>query len=107
LPPFQADPEGTDLKAVNTAVTPAKAPADQGGAYPPTPEALNPGNFAEYQKIREKFAIPYDGLRHTAISAFVSKSGQIGLAAQEFGNSETAIRRRYLCCDVDRMVVEL
>jgi hypothetical protein len=64
--------------------------------YPPTPEALNPGNFPEYQKIREKFAIPFDGLRHTAISAFIAKHGSIALAAQEFGNSETVIRRRYL-----------
>lgn len=64
--------------------------------YPPTPLALNPGDFAAYTKIRRRFSIPHDGLRHTAISGFVAAGGTLTDAALEFGTSERIIRLHYL-----------
>jgi hypothetical protein len=64
--------------------------------YPPTPENLCPGKPTVYAEIRERFAIPYDGLRHTCISAFVAAHGSLAEAAMEFGNSEAMILRHYL-----------
>jgi len=64
--------------------------------YPPTPASVCPGDWAEYQTIRSIIGIPHDGLRHTAISAFVAKYGSLGQAALEFGNSERIIREAYL-----------
>ena len=64
--------------------------------YQPTPANLCPEDDVEYRLIRKEFNIPHDGLRHTAISAFVVKYGEIGFAAQEFGNSETIIKKHYL-----------
>jgi hypothetical protein len=39
--------------------------------------------------------LPHDGLRHTAISAFVSCHGSFADAAMQFGNSESMIRTHY------------
>ncbi len=64
-------------------------------AYPPTPESLCPGEPKEISALRQRFEVPPDGLRHTAISAHVAKHGSFALAAVEFGNSETIIRRHY------------
>jgi hypothetical protein len=63
--------------------------------YPPTAKTLCPGDYDAYMLIRKKFSIPHDGLRHTTISAHLGKYGNFALAAQEFGNSETIIRRHY------------
>jgi integrase len=53
------------------------------------------GSKESYAEIREKFKIPHDGLRHTAISAHVTKNGSFAVAAVEFGNSEKIIRNNY------------
>jgi hypothetical protein len=63
--------------------------------YPATPAAICPGDWPTYAAIREKFKIPHDGLRHTAISAFVSCHGSFADAAMQFGNSESMIRTHY------------
>jgi len=63
--------------------------------YPPTKESLCPADYDAYGIIREKFKIPHDGLRHTAVSAYVAKYGSFALAADEFGNSEKIIREHY------------
>jgi hypothetical protein len=63
--------------------------------YPPTEQSLCPGDKDEYALIRAMFNIPHDGLRHTAISAFVARYGSFADAAEEFGNSEKIIRRHY------------
>jgi hypothetical protein len=62
---------------------------------PVTASAICPGDWNLYGKLRKKFAIPHDGLRHTAISAHVSLHGSFAEAASEFGNSETMIRTHY------------
>ncbi len=62
---------------------------------PITASAICPGDWNLYGKLRKKFAIPHDGLRHTAISAHVSLHGSFAEAASEFGNSETMIRTHY------------
>jgi hypothetical protein len=66
--------------------------------YPPTPENICPGDYkdADYIEIRQKFKIPYDGLRHTAISAFMSDGNAYDVAADQFGNSEPIIKKHYL-----------
>lgn len=66
------------------------------GFYPPIPKNLCPGNYETYAAIRKRFGMPHDRLRHTAITAFVAKHGAIALAAQEFGSSETIIKKHYL-----------
>ncbi len=38
---------------------------------------------------------PEDVLRHTAVSHYFRKTGSYGLTAEQFGNSETIIRRHY------------
>jgi integrase len=38
---------------------------------------------------------PQDVMRHTAISHFFRKTGSYGLAAEQFGNSETIIKKHY------------
>lgn len=63
--------------------------------YPLTPASICPGDWDDYQTIRERFKIPHDGLRHTAISAHVSMHGSFAEAAAQFGNSETVIRTHY------------
>jgi integrase len=63
--------------------------------YPPTPDAICPGDWLAYAEIRKRFKIPHDGLRHTAISAHVSLHGSFADAASQFGNSETMIRTHY------------
>jgi hypothetical protein len=66
--------------------------------YPLTPENICPGDYSDddYRQIRTMFSIPHDGLRHTAISAFMSRGRDYAAAADEFGNSEPIIRKHYL-----------
>ena len=63
--------------------------------YPPVPASICPGDYAAYRKIRNRFAIPRDGLRHTVISAYVAKNGSFAAAATEFGCREGIIRTHY------------
>jgi hypothetical protein len=63
--------------------------------YPPTAASICPGNYETYRKIRNRFAIPRDGLRHTVISAYVAKHGSLAAAAMEFGCREGIIRTHY------------
>ena len=63
--------------------------------YPPTPEALCPQDSTAYARIRKRFKIPHDGLRHTAITAFLAAGATIAEAARQFGNSENMIRDHY------------
>ena len=49
----------------------------------------------QHQYLREKFALPGNGNRHTAISLFVSGGGSFAKAAKYFGTSETIIKARY------------
>jgi hypothetical protein len=65
-------------------------------AYPPTPEAICPGLPKIFTPLRQMFQLPHDGLRHTAISAFMSLGKEYSDAADEFGNSEPIIKRHYL-----------
>ncbi len=66
--------------------------------YPLTPENICPGDYKDEDlvSIRRKFQIPHDGLRHTAISAFMANGSSYDIAADQFGNSEPIIRRHYL-----------
>ncbi len=64
-------------------------------AYPPTAKSLCPGEPKEISQLRQRFHLPPDGLRHTAISAHVTKHQSFALAAVEFDNSESIIRRHY------------
>ena len=63
--------------------------------YCPDKGCFQIGSKESYAEIRDKFHIPHDGLRHTAISAHVTKHGSFALAAEEFGNSERVIRTHY------------
>jgi len=63
--------------------------------YPPTLASICPGTYSTYRKICAQFGIPTDGLRHTAISAFVARHGSFAAAATEFGCSERVIRTHY------------
>ena len=63
--------------------------------YPPTATSICPGDYGAYRKIRNRFAIPRDGLRHTVISAYVAKHGSLASAATEFGCREGIIRTHY------------
>jgi hypothetical protein len=73
-------------------------------AYPMTPESICPGDYKDedISEIRKRFKIPHDGLRHTAISAFMAAGNSYDLAADQHGNSENIIRHHYL----HRMVKE-
>lgn len=82
-----------DRRSRQTAV-PANA-AEWFSLYELTPGAICPEHKPTYQAIREKFRIPHDGLRHTAISAHVSLHGSFADAASQFGNSEAMIRTHY------------
>lgn len=64
-------------------------------AYPPDERSLRAGKRAEYAKIRAKWKIPHDGLRHTSISACAALHG-ITEAAVRHGNSEKICRDNYL-----------
>jgi hypothetical protein len=66
--------------------------------YPLSAKNVCPGDYNDddFRAIRKKFAIPHDGLRHTAISAFMSSGNSYDLAADQFGNSEQIIRTHYL-----------
>jgi len=63
--------------------------------YTPKKGTFALGSPDTYAQIREKFQIPHDGLRHTAISAHITKNGAFADAAVEFGNSEKIIRTHY------------
>jgi len=67
-------------------------------AFPLTKSSICPGDYKDkaYQEIRRRFNVPHDGLRHTAISAFISSGKNFSEAADEFGNSEPIIRKHYL-----------
>ncbi len=67
--------------------------------YPLTPENICPGDYKDddLRAIRKLFRIPHDGLRHTAISAFMAMPGNsYDKAADQFGNSEPIIKKHYL-----------
>jgi hypothetical protein len=67
--------------------------------YALTPENVCPGDYKDedFSAIRKQFRIPHDGLRHTAISAFMAMPGNsYGEAADQFGNSEPIIKKHYL-----------
>jgi hypothetical protein len=80
-------------KPRQTAIPPNVAAWLEG--YLPTPTHICPDDYPGYRKIRRHFAIPPDGLRHTAISAYVAKNGSLAGAATEFGCSEGIIRNHY------------
>ncbi len=61
--------------------------------YMPKKGEFRLGDRDVYAEIRA----PHDGLRHTAISAHVTKHGSFAMAALEFGNSEKIIRTHYYC----------
>ncbi|MCC7343073.1 MAG: hypothetical protein IT170_18465 [Bryobacterales bacterium] len=63
--------------------------------YMPTKGQFALGSSETYAEIRSKFRIPHDGLRHTSISAHIAMHNAFAVAAVEFGNSETIIRRHY------------
>lgn len=63
--------------------------------YPLTAASICPGDYDAYRKIRNRFGIPRDGLRHTVISAYVARNGSLASAATEFGCSEAIIRTHY------------
>jgi hypothetical protein len=67
--------------------------------FPLTPANICPGDYKDkdFCSIRKKFQIPHDGLRHTAISAFMAMPGNnYSEAADQFGNSEPIIKKNYL-----------
>ncbi len=64
-------------------------------AYPICERSFEPGNRAEYAKIRARWKIPHDGLRHTSISAWAALHG-ITEASVRHGNSEKICRDNYL-----------
>ena len=66
--------------------------------YPLTPKNVCPGDYKDedFVALRRKFQIPHDGLRHTAISAFMANGNSYDVAADQFGNSEPIIKRNYL-----------
>ena len=47
-------------------------------------------------RIRKRFNLYHDILRHTLVSMFVAKSRSMGEAALQAGNSESIIRKHYL-----------
>src|SRR5207249_406068 len=51
----------------------------------------------DVQTIKRKVGIPpvVDILRHSAVSFFFRLTGSYGLAAEQFGNSETKIKKHY------------
>lgn len=63
--------------------------------YPVTPKALLGGNRAEYARIRARWKIPHDGLRHTSMSACAALHG-ITVAVARHGNSERICVDHYL-----------
>ena len=62
--------------------------------FPLFPEDL--GLDTAMRHIREKFKIPYDGLRHTYISMLVGSFRSVKDAALQAGNSESIIKKHYL-----------
>ena len=66
-------------------------------AYPLTKLPIIVGNFKRRrEKLRDRFNLSHDVLRHTYISMFVGKFRSIGEAAIQAGNSEAIIRKHYL-----------
>ena len=63
--------------------------------YPITAESIRPGNSYEYAAIRERFKIPYDGLRHTSETACAVLNGVV-TATKRHGNSPTIANNHYL-----------
>lgn len=68
-----------------------KYPLDE---YPIWPIDL--GFRTEMAKLRKKFKIPHDGLRHTYISMLVGSFRSVADAALQAGNTEAVIRKHYL-----------
>jgi hypothetical protein len=60
------------------------------GKDPQTPSPVH------FRQIAKALKLPPNGLRHTAISCFVSAGHNLAEAAVYFGNSESIIRRHYL-----------
>jgi hypothetical protein len=50
---------------------------------------------AAERETKEVQAWPVDVMRHTAISHFFRKTGSYGLTAEQFGNSESIIKKNY------------
>lgn len=75
----------------NLAIWLAKYPLDR---YPIMPE--NRGFMYAIARLRRKFKIPHDGLRHTYISMLVGSFRSVGDAALQAGNSESIIKSHYL-----------
>jgi len=66
-------------------------------AYPLKKFPIIVGNFKKRrEKLRDRFNLSHDVLRHTFISMFVGKFRSIGEAAIQAGNSESIIRKHYL-----------
>jgi hypothetical protein len=66
-------------------------------AYPLNKYPIIVGDFKKRrEKLRDRFNLTHDVLRHTFISMFVGKFRSIGEAAIQAGNSEAIIRRHYL-----------
>lgn len=54
------------------------------------------GYRTEMNKLRRKFKVPHDGLRHTFISMLVGSFRSVADAALQAGNTEAVIRKHYL-----------
>jgi len=59
------------------------------------PQALVPGVKA-FQEIRLAIGIPKNGLRHTAVTAYVTHTQQLATATLLFGHDELTLRKHYL-----------
>ena len=72
--------------------------------FPPSKFPIVPPNARRMiQKVRAKFGLTQDVLRHTFISMHVAKFKSLGDAALQAGNSEVMIRRHYynVVCEAD------
>jgi len=63
-------------------------------AYPDSLEV--PHRCWHTRNVAKPFALPANGLRHTAASAYISSGGDFGRAAVLFGNSEAILKNRYV-----------
>lgn len=68
-----------------------KYPLDEFPIWP-----IDLGFRTEMVKLRKKFKIPHDGLRHTYISMLVGSFRSVADAALQAGNTESVIRKHYL-----------
>ncbi len=65
--------------------------------FPPSEFPIVPPNMEEMiAKVRRKFGLGHDVLRHTFISMHVARFKSLGGAALEAGHSEAMIRKHYL-----------